>query len=569
MVSMRRGGELVAPFFAALSVACSDGPSGPRPPLDGPGHDGLPALVVSEPVALGGAETEAVASAVAAAALVSLPPGTLSDAVSVRIRNITVGSAAVLTVPVVDGGFDPTPIPAAPGDLLGLELVHGDGTVTEVHASVPIKRPPVVVRISPAGGRTDVALSVRPVVVFSEPMDPASLPVGMRLVAGGTLVSVRVELLQPWIAELVPAAPLEPGTEYRVEITGDAMDQSGIAIEAPVEATFTTQTSAEAFTPALAFVRMAQPAIEGITEPPTIYLATEDGSRVRRLTSGEGPAWSPDGRRIAFVRGAELRLIKADGSGERLLASGGDAVWVPGEPSWSPDGTRLVFGVGYGDGLSGDVFVLDVSTAGSPVRLIGTGSSNADYAAVPVKPRWSPDGRSITLVSIPIGWEEPWRLDIMDADGSNLRLLEPSWPPCQGVDSCDYVAGPVHDDHAWSPDGARIVAPFSLYYPPALSSEGLTAMALVSFEMGGADVRVHFSEPRTDGRSYLEHPTWSPDGRSLAFAKYVVDDSCTPPACPMRIWTVRLEDGAARQLIPTTDGPGYWYRQPAWSPAAE
>jgi hypothetical protein len=567
MIFMRRG-ELLALSLAALGAACSDGPSGPRPPVDGPGQDALPALVISEPVALGRAETGGVASAVAAVALVSLPPGTLVDAVKVRIRNITNGSGAVLNVAVVDGGFDPTPVAAAPGDLLNLELVYGDGQVTDVMALVPIKRPPLVVRISPAGGRTDVALSVRPVVVFSEPMDPASLPVGMRLVAGGALVSMRVELLQPWIAELVPDAPLEPGTEYRVEITGDAMDQSGVAIETPVEAVFTTQTSAEPFTPALAFVRLAQPATEGITEPPTIYLATADGSRVRRLTNGEGPAWSPDGRRIAFVRGGELRLIAADGSGERLLASGRES-WVPGEPSWSPDGTKLVFGVGYGDGLSGDVFVLDVSTAGSPVRLIGTGSPNAGNAPVPAWPRWSPDGRSITLVSIPIGGEEPWRLAIMNPDGSDLRMLVPSWPPCQGVDSCEYVAGPVREDHAWSPDGARIVAPFSLYYPPTLSSDGLTAVALVSFEPGGADVRVHFAEPRTDGRSYLEHPTWSPDGRSLAFAKYVVDDGCTPPACPTRIWTVRLEDGAARQLIPTADGPGYWHRQPAWSPAAE
>lgn len=57
-------------------------------------------------------------------------------------------------------------------------------------------------------------------------------------------------------------------------------------------------------------------------------------------------------------------------------------------------GTRLVFGVGYGDGLSGDVFVLDVSLPGAPVRLIGTGNPNTEYAPGPAWPQWSPDGRT-------------------------------------------------------------------------------------------------------------------------------------------------------------------------------
>jgi Tol biopolymer transport system component len=367
----------------------------------------------------------------------------------------------------------------------------------------------------------------------------------------------------------VPATPLEPGTDYRVVVTRDATDETGIALQAPAEATFTTEPGAEPFIPALAFVRMAQPAIEGVTGPPAIYLTTAGGSRVKWLTDGEGPAWSPDGRRIAFIRGNQLRLIEADGSGERLLASGALAGWSPGEPAWSPDGTKLVFSVGYGDGLSGDVLVLDLSLPGSPVKLIGTGHPNAGYAAIPTWPRWSPDGRSITFVSIPIGWEEPRRLAIMDADGSGARDLVPSWPPCQGVESCEYVGGPILEDNAWSPDGSRIVAPYRLYYPPTLSSETRYATALVSFDLSGDGVRIDFAEPREDDRSYLEHPTWSPDGRSLAFAKLMVDGSCTPPACPMRIWTVTLENGAARQLIPSADGPGYWHRQPAWRPTAE
>ncbi|HEY7612778.1 MAG TPA: Ig-like domain-containing protein [Gemmatimonadales bacterium] len=553
---MRFRNGLVALIVARLAAACTDGPAGPRPPGDGdPGA--LPGLIVSEPVA-------------PARALVSLPTGKLSDVASVRIRNLTTGAAAMPAIPVVDGGFDPARVPATAGDRLGLELIAGDGTVAaDAEALVPVKRPPVVVRVTPSEGRTDVALSVRPVVVFSEPMDPASLTVGMRLFTGGTLVSARIEPLELWAVELVPAAPLTPGTEYRVEITRDAKDQTGTALQEPVVATFTTEADPEPFTPALAFVRMTQPTSQGAGSPPAIYLATADGSRVRRLTDGEGPAWSPDGRRIAFVRGAQLRIIEADGFGERLLASGDLEGWVPGGPSWSPDGTKLIVGVGYSDGLSGNVLVVDVLLPGAPVRLIGTGNPNSGYAPIPGWPQWSPDGRSISFVSVPIGWDDPRRLAIMDADGSDQHLLAPSFPPCQGIDSCEYMAGPIHEDHAWSPDGSRIAAPYSLYYPPTLTSEGRTATALVSFDRSGDDVRVHFAEPRQDGYSYLEHPSWSPDGRGLAFAKFVLDDSCTPPECPMRIWTLDLESGAAGQLIRSAGGPAYWDRQPAWSPAAE
>jgi Tol biopolymer transport system component len=49
-----------------------------------------------------------------------------------------------------------------------------------------------------------------------------------------------------------------------------------------------------------------------------------------------GPAWSPDGTRIAVSTGDSLLLVKADGSGSRVLAQGAN-------PSWSPDGRTIAF----------------------------------------------------------------------------------------------------------------------------------------------------------------------------------------------------------------------------------
>src|SRR3990172_2758918 len=90
---------------------------------------------------------------------------------------------------------------------------------------------------------------------------------------------------------------------------------------------------------------------EGEVNPvPNIYVISADGSGLRRLTrTGEaedhGPAWSPDGTTLAFVRrgrggSPDIWVMNADGcSGLRLTNAPEDDTG----PNWSPDGTRLAF----------------------------------------------------------------------------------------------------------------------------------------------------------------------------------------------------------------------------------
>ena len=85
-----------------------------------------------------------------------------------------------------------------------------------------------------------------------------------------------------------------------------------------------------------------------------LWVVNADGSNPRQLTRyavGSNPAWSPDGRRIAFRRrsaplgvesipagpSADLYVVNADGSGLRRLARNG------GAPAWSPDGRTIAF----------------------------------------------------------------------------------------------------------------------------------------------------------------------------------------------------------------------------------
>jgi TolB protein len=170
----------------------------------------------------------------------------------------------------------------------------------------------------------------------------------------------------------------------------------------------------------IAFVRSIRDrsvTIEGVPHPGRLlrqetYVMNADGSGQRLLARGSAPAWSPDGRKIA-LRSArdgngEVYVVNVDGSGLRRLTRnpGPD-----GGPFWSPNGRKLFF-----EGR-GDIHVMNTDGSGQRnlTRNPAPPRDANDYA-----PRLSPDGRKIAFVSKRDGTQQIY---VMNADGSGLRRL--------------------------------------------------------------------------------------------------------------------------------------------------
>src|SRR5438552_2287730 len=137
---------------------------------------------------------------------------------------------------------------------------------------------------------------------------------------------------------------------------------------------------------------------------------------IRQLTNTQAsnirPAWSPDGKQIAFQTNRDgpyhIYVMSADGSNVRQLTSS-DA--DDRHPAWSPDGKQLA--IDSGDQTNREIWTIDV---GSRQRTQIT-----KLGGIASFPSWSPDGKRIAFYVYQAGSMDVWAA--MTDNGSNpLRL---------------------------------------------------------------------------------------------------------------------------------------------------
>jgi TolB protein len=274
-----------------------------------------------------------------------------------------------------------------------------------------------------------------------------------------------------------------------------------------------------------------------------IFTVLPSGLGLQQLTdnavSEYEPSWSPDGQRLAYIRGVPgtrggYQVFKMNASGKnqtRVTHDNG----IDSSPGFSPNGRRLVYAKDNSEVVDDDtprrVSIFKIRPDGTKQRRLVTGFVRA--------PQYSPDGNRIVFEGIPKGKDQrSYGIWTVDPDGSHLRRLT-------------HPESSADQDPDWSPDGRHIVF-----------------LRCNVDSIHGCDYDSYVYLMRANGSykhpispiSNLAAPAYSPAGGRIALA-IVGGENCSD------IYTITTSGSDPRGVTHNCDNPqGGHVAQPSWQP---
>jgi TolB protein len=419
-----------------------------------------------------------------------------------------------------------------------------------------------IVSVSPADGATGVSTRTDIRITFDQPMvlDSTRMPLTFSPPVSGTIRREEMSLV------FTPVAPLAPETTYTVRLGGDLESQRGRLLKDEIRWQFQTRQS---------YLLYIAPDEDNLDQ---LFSISPDGGEPAQLTQEPygifDYALSPDAATIAYSAlredgGSDLWALSTQ-AGERtalLMCPGSVCSGV----AWMPNSDRLVYERRV---------MLVTGAAPGPPRLwwfsLTTGDTLAvfeDNQIIGYGATWSSDGQWLSYVApssqgiqvyniqdgrnliIPsrMGSTAVWKpqadsllvSDIQRGDeGFVVHLLHGSPASGELFDLTGQAERVEDSSPAWSPDGAWIA---------------------FTRKIAGASMGKQIWLMRTDGSEarYLTNdtdihhglPTWSADGRFLAYQRFPLKEIGARPG----VWILDVETGQTREVVT----PG---NRPTWLP---
>ncbi len=226
------------------------------------------------------------------------------------------------------------------------------------------------------------------------------------------------------------------------------------------------------------------------------------------------PAWSPDGKKLAYVsfeRGDSAIYIQEIATGSRQLIS--NRKGINGAPAFSPDGSRLALTLSYVG--NPEIFVMDLGSK-ALTRL-------TNHFAIDTEATWTPDGQSLIFTSDRSGKPQLYQVPATGGDAARVTFQ-----------------GEYNARASISFDGNKIAM--------AQGSGNVYRIAVLDRSRGGGQVS------SVSPGSVDESPSFAPNGSMLLYAA---------TEGPKGVLYAVSADGRVRQRLVLADGD---VREPAWGP---